>query len=72
MSKYKKFSKEEKTAWLVVAIVFTFFFTIHIVYGFFTKCIFEWPIRWDVKVCLIEQKVNAVQKASEKAVNFIP
>jgi len=68
----KKLSKKEEFQWLVVAIVFTVCFVFYFTTSYFSNCIFEWPIRWDVKTCWNEQIPPAKERAIEKATNFIP
>lgn len=53
---------------VIFAIVFVGVF----IYRFFSNCIFEWPIRWDVKTCWNEQIAPAKQKAAEQAADFAP
>lgn len=62
----------ERFGWLVATVVFIVMFVAYFVYGFFAHCVFEWPVRLDVKVCWSEQVDPAKQKAAEKAANFIP
>lgn len=68
----KKMSEEEKTQWILTSIVFIICFIFYLLWGFISNCIFEWPIRWDVGACWIEQVKPAKEKAVEKAINFIP
>lgn len=72
MSRSRKRSKLEEIMWVTAGIVFVLVFTMNFIYRFFANCIFEWPIRWDVKVCWNEQITPAKEKASEAAINFIP
>lgn len=65
-------SEEEKIGWIITAVVFAVCFVAYFIYGFFTHCVFEWPIRWDVGACLHEQVQPAQQNAAEKAANFVP
>jgi len=57
---------------LLVAVVFTLIFVPAIIYFFFSRCIFVWPIRWDIKICWHEQIAPSSEKASRGAVNFLP
>lgn len=65
-------TKREAFQWMLLCVVFSVLFIIYFIWSFFTHCIFEWPIRWDIKTCWIEQIDPAVQKASEQAANFVP
>jgi hypothetical protein len=65
-------SKEDAFQWLVVCVVFAVCFVFYFIHGFFANCIFEWPLRFDVKVCWNEQVDPSVHKAAEKAANFVP
>lgn len=68
----RSISKEDQFRLLITAIVFSVVFCIVLAYRFFTNCIFEWPLRWDVGVCYNEQVQPAKEKAAEAAVNFMP
>ncbi|MDQ5968960.1 MAG: hypothetical protein QG579_117 [Patescibacteria group bacterium] len=73
--KYKKprsMSKEDEFAWVVTGVVFIFFLIVYSIYGFVANCIIEWPIRWDMGTCWHEQIGPAKEKASEKAIIFVP
>ena len=68
----KKMTEFEKFQWVLTAIVFVVVFICVLIYLFTTKCVFEWPIRWDVKTCLQEQVQPAKEEAIDKAANFVP
>jgi len=68
----KKMTEEEKTGWVIATIVFLLCFVFYFIHGLLAHCVFEWPIRWDVRTCWNEQINPAQQKAAEKAINFIP
>ncbi len=68
----KKMTEFEKFQWAIFFIVLIGGFLFYFVLGWITNCVFEWPIRWDVTNCWNEQINPAKEKASEKAVNFIP
>lgn len=53
---------------VIFGLLFIFYFST----SFISNCVFEWPIRWDVKTCWVEQIHPAKEKATEKAVNFVP
>lgn len=65
-------TEQEKFQWVLTAIVFVVVFVGMFIYLFTTKCIFEWPIRWDIKVCWHEQVQPAKEEAIDKAANFVP
>lgn len=67
-----KLTKKEEFQWVLTVVVFVTFFIIYFTNNFFSNCIFEWPIRWNVKVCWNEQIPDAKERALEKAANFIP
>lgn len=71
-SKQDRMTKFEKFQWVVACIVFSVVFICYFIFRFFSNCIFEWPLRFDVKTCWNEQIQPAKEKAAEKAVNFIP
>lgn len=62
----------EKFQWILFTIVFVILFIIYFTYRFFSNCVFEWPIRWDVSTCWNEQIVPSKEKAIEKASVFAP
>ena len=68
----KKMTKLEKFQWLLTAVIFGIVFVVYFSYRFATNCIFEWPIRWDVRACWHEQIAPAKEKAAEQAANFVP
>lgn len=68
----RRMTEQEKFQWVLATIIFVVFFTLYFVRGYFSNCIFEWPVRWDVKTCFVEQISPAKEKAAEKAVNFVP
>lgn len=68
----RKMTEQEKFQWVLTAIVFIVVFVGMFVYLFTTKCIFEWPIRWDIKACWHEQVQPAKNEAIDKAANFVP
>jgi len=68
----KKASELERFQWMIVMIVFIIVFLTTFAWRFTTNCIFEWPIRWDVGVCWVEQLTPSKEEAIEKAVNFAP
>ena len=68
----KPMSKEEKVAWIITCVVFVVCFVAYFIYGFFSNCIFHWPIRWDIGTCWHEQIQPAQNKAAESASNFMP
>ncbi len=72
--KYKdrKMSEQEKFQWVLTAIVFVVVFIGAFIYFFASNCIFEWPIRWDIKACWHEQVQPAKEEAIDKAANFVP
>jgi len=81
MGPYRKFKKRsrsnrmtefEKFQWIVFCIICTVLFAFYLIKGFIFNCVFEWPIRWDVRVCWSEQINPAKEKAAEKATNFMP
>ena len=72
MGKYKKYSRykrsknltpEEKFQWALAIAIFIIAFIFYFVINYFSNCIFEWPIRWDVKTCWHEQINPAKNKA---------
>ena len=65
-------TQREKIGWLIAGGVFVVCFMAYFIYGFFTNCVFHWPIRWDVDECWHEQIAPAQNKAAESASNFIP
>ena len=65
-------TKQEQFMWAVAGVVFVVGFLVYFVYGFFTNCIFHWPIRWDVGACWHEQIAPAQYKAAQSASNFMP
>ena len=65
-------SEQEKFQWVLTAIVFVVVFIGAFIYFFASNCIFEWPIRWDIKTCWSEQIQPAKNEAIEKAANFMP
>jgi hypothetical protein len=69
---FKPLTRKEIFTWLLVSITFSIFFILYMSKGFLFNCVFEWPLRWDVKNCLSEQVDPASRKAAEKAVNFVP
>ena len=70
--KSKGMSKKEMVGWAIATFVFTVSFVSYFIYSFTSNCIFEWPIRWDVKSCWNEQVGPSREKASEATANFIP
>ncbi len=68
----KKMTEQEKFQWVLTAIVFVVVFIFVFVSRFFSHCIFEWPIRWDIGACWHEQIQPAKDAATEKAANFVP
>lgn len=66
-----KLTKKE-FQWLITITVFIIAFIFYFTKGYLSNCIFEWPPRWDVKVCFSEQINPAKDKAAEKAANFVP
>jgi hypothetical protein len=66
-----KITKKDIKKWTVIAIVFTVLYIFYRISGFFSNCIFEWPIRWDVNTCWQEQHEPAKQKASEVTAQLI-
>lgn len=68
----KQMTEFEKFQWVLTAIVFVVVFIGVFIYLFTTKCIFEWPIRWDIKACWHEQVQPAKDEAIDKAANFVP
>lgn len=65
-------TKQEKLQWALVVAVFVVVFLVVFVYRFFAHCIFEWPIRWDVKTCWNEQVGPAKEEAVEESIKFAP
>ena len=65
-------TNQEKFQWGLTMAVFVIVFCVVFVYRFFANCVFEWPIRWDVRACWNEQVQPAKEKAAEKAANFVP
>lgn len=72
MRRPRKLSEFEKFQWAVFLTACVVFFIWYYILGFFQNCIFEWPVRWDVKTCWNEQYEPARDKAAEKAINFMP
>jgi hypothetical protein len=70
--KEKKMTEFEKFQWALFIGIFVVSFVCIFAYRFVTNCVFEWPIRWDVKVCWNEQVGPAKDAAAEKAANFAP
>ncbi len=68
----RKMTEREKFQWVLTAIVFVVVFIFAFIYFFASNCIFEWPIRWDIKTCLSEQIQPAKEEAIEQAANFVP
>lgn len=68
----KKMTEFEKFQWVLFISIFVVSFVCIFAFRFVTNCIFEWPIRWDVKVCWNEQVGPAKDAAAEKAANFAP
>lgn len=68
----RKMTEQEKFQWVLTSIVFVVVFIGAFIYFFASNCIFEWPIRWDVKTCWSEQIQPAKEEAIEKAANFVP
>lgn len=68
----KKMTEFEKFQWVLTIIVFVVVFIGAFTYFFISKCIFEWPIRWDIKTCWQEQVQPAKEEAIDKATNFVP
>lgn len=64
-------TKEDKEKWAVVSVVFAVVYIFNLITGFFSNCVFEWPIRWDVNTCWQEQHEPAKHKASEIAAQLI-
>lgn len=58
--------------WIVAAIVLVTGYIIFQTVHFIRDCIFEWPIRWDVRTCWNEQKQASWDKAGEGTSLFIP
>lgn len=58
--------------WIFFFVLLTIVFILQFAYNFVANCIFEWPIRWDVKVCWNEQINPAKEKAIEVAGPFMP
>jgi hypothetical protein len=65
-----RFTKQEKNM-LLAAIILVTSFIAYFTLNFVKNCIFEWPIRWDVKTCWNEQKDPSWNKALETTSNFI-
>jgi hypothetical protein len=65
-------TKQEALQWAITIFVFATVFVFVFIWRFTTYCIFEWPIRWDVKTCWNEQIAPSSQKAAEQAANFAP
>lgn len=57
---------------IFASVVFVIVFIVWQIYGFFAHCIFEWPIRLDMRTCWSEQTDPAYKKAAEAASNFVP
>jgi hypothetical protein len=68
----RRMSKKEMVGWAIAAFVFIVSYVVYFSFSFVSNCIFEWPIRWDIKTCWHEQVGPAKEKASEAAANFIP
>jgi hypothetical protein len=67
----KPLTKQEKFAWVVAFAVFIISFFFYFTINFISNCVFEWPLRWDIKTCWKEQIEPSNQKASEKTAPFI-
>lgn len=67
----RKLTKKEKDRYTVAVVVFVAVFVGVLTYNFFSNCVFEWPIRWDVGTCFNEQIKPAKDNAAEKAAQFI-
>ena len=68
----RKMTEQEKFQRILTAIVFVVVFIGAFIYFFASNCIFEWPIRWDIKTCWNEQIQPARNEAIDKAANFVP
>ncbi len=55
---------------IVVGVVFIIVFVAVFVNSYVRNCIWEWPIRWDVKTCWNEQIEPSKEKATEEAAKF--
>lgn len=63
---YKEFQ------WLLFGTAFSLLFAVYLLFNFFSNCVFEWPIRLDIKTCWHEQINPSRERAVEKAINLIP
>lgn len=57
---------------MFLCVIFTVLFVGYVVYGFIGRCVFEWPIRWDMATCWSEQVNASSQKAAENSAEFLP
>lgn len=70
---YKKSDKLEMEmfSWVLLAIIFVTSYVFFFIHGWLSNCVFEWPIRWDIKTCWNEQKAPATQKALNETAKFM-
>jgi hypothetical protein len=66
-----RLTKKEE-GWVIFFCVLVLGFIGWFTYNFFSNCVFELPIQWDIITCWKEQIEPSERKAVEGAVDFMP